>query len=166
MRVLKDKSKSTKLSHHLRLASNQIMPIVTNISKIFYPKQLHIIYLLNVSMIFTISGTHYFMNLTPSLPCENLHPLFLMYNNAGSLAAFGWVFQGRPHNFYSDDGLRWFQISPNTYPVCIVLSFIFLQEYICRLISSNIISMYGQFWDISSHTHKTHTSTTVTNFYP
>ena len=40
-----------------------------------------------------------------------------MYDIEGNLGAFGWAFQGRPHNFYSDDGMGWFHITPLTYPV-------------------------------------------------
>jgi hypothetical protein len=57
------------------------------------------------------------MGLTPSLPCEKLYPLFLMYDLEGNLGAFGWVFQGRPNNFYVDDSVGWFGLTPNTYPV-------------------------------------------------
>lgn len=64
-----------------------------------------------------IAGTHYFMSLSPSLPCEKLYPLFLMYDIDGNLGAFGWVFQGRPHNFYADDSFGWFGLTPKTYPV-------------------------------------------------
>ena len=66
-----------------------------------------------------ISGTHYFMNMSNNLPCEKIYPVFLMYNIEEYLAAFGWVFQGRPDNFYSDDGMGWFHITPLTYPVSI-----------------------------------------------
>ena len=66
-----------------------------------------------------LSGTHYFMNMSNHLPCEKIYPVFLMYNMEGYLAAFGWVFQGRPDNFYSDDGMGWFHITPLTYPVSI-----------------------------------------------
>ncbi|XP_045175594.2 uncharacterized protein LOC123536460 [Mercenaria mercenaria] len=63
-----------------------------------------------------LMGTHYFMGLTPSLPCEKLYPLFLMYDIEGNLGAFGWVFQGRPNNFYVEDSFGWFGLTPNTYP--------------------------------------------------
>ncbi|KAL3841578.1 hypothetical protein ACJMK2_019699 [Sinanodonta woodiana] len=64
-----------------------------------------------------LMGVHYFMNLDPQLPCEKLYPVFLMYDMEGHLGAFGWVFQGRPHNFYSNDGLgHWFHLTPITYP--------------------------------------------------
>lgn len=61
-------------------------------------------------------GTHYFMNLSQNLPCEKIYPLFLMYDMEGNLGAFGWVFQGRPNNFYSEDGMGWFHLTPITYP--------------------------------------------------
>jgi len=40
-----------------------------------------------------------------------------MYDLKGTLGAFGWVFQGRPNNFFSEDGQRWFYLQKNTYPV-------------------------------------------------
>ena len=64
-----------------------------------------------------ISGVHYFMNMSQHLPCEKIYPLFLMYDLKGTLGAFGWVFQGRPNNFFSEDGQRWFYLQKNTYPV-------------------------------------------------
>ncbi|KAK3593937.1 hypothetical protein CHS0354_011546 [Potamilus streckersoni] len=64
-----------------------------------------------------LMGVHYFMNLDYDLPCEKLYPVFLTYDIEGKLGAFGWVFQGRPHNFYSNDGLgHWFHLTPITYP--------------------------------------------------
>ena len=57
------------------------------------------------------------MGLTPSLPCEKLYPLFLMYDLEGNLGAFGWVFQGRPNNFNVEKSVGWFRLTPNTYPV-------------------------------------------------
>ena len=64
------------------------------------------------------AGTHYFMNMSEHLPCEKIYPVFLLYDMEGNLGAFGWVFQGRPGNFYSEDGMGWFHITPQTYPVC------------------------------------------------
>lgn len=61
-------------------------------------------------------GTHYFMNLSQELPCEKIYPLFLMYDMEGNLGAFGWVFQGRPNNLYSQSGTGWFHLTPVTYP--------------------------------------------------
>ena len=46
-----------------------------------------------------------------------------MYDLEGKLGAFGWVFQGRPNNFYSEDGMGWFHLTPVTYPVSIQLRF-------------------------------------------
>lgn len=66
---------------------------------------------------FLFPGTHYFMNMSRSLPCEKIYPLFLMYDMEGKLGAFGWVFQGRPSNFYSEDSQTWFHLTPATYPV-------------------------------------------------
>ncbi|XP_052798799.1 uncharacterized protein LOC128230514 [Mya arenaria] len=61
-------------------------------------------------------GTLYFMNMSNQLPCEKIYPLFLLYDMEGNLGAFGWVFQGRPNNFFSDDGMGWFHLTPPTYP--------------------------------------------------
>ncbi|XP_052797996.1 uncharacterized protein LOC128230050 [Mya arenaria] len=61
-------------------------------------------------------GTHYFSNLSRALPCEKLYPLFLMYNWEGQLAAFGWLFQGRPYSLRSNDGVEWFRLTTPTYP--------------------------------------------------
>ena len=72
------------------------------------------------------SGTHYFMNMSGHLPCEKIYPVFLLYDMEGNLGAFGWVFQGRPDNFYSEDGMGWFHITPQTYPVWHYVS-IFMQ---------------------------------------
>ncbi|KAL4225669.1 hypothetical protein ACF0H5_016358 [Mactra antiquata] len=60
-----------------------------------------------------LMGTHYFMGLSPSMLCEKLYPLFLTYDMEGNLGAFGWVFQGRPNNFQSDEIFR---LYPLTYP--------------------------------------------------
>lgn len=57
------------------------------------------------------------MNMSQDLPCEKIYPLFLMYNMEGNLGAFGWVFQGRPDNLYSESGTGWFHLTPVTYPV-------------------------------------------------
>ncbi|XP_052243740.1 uncharacterized protein LOC127853338 [Dreissena polymorpha] len=61
-------------------------------------------------------GTLYFMNMSRSLPCEKIYPLFLLYDMEGKLGAFGWIFQGRPNNFFSEDGMGWFHLTPVTYP--------------------------------------------------
>ncbi|WAR01869.1 hypothetical protein MAR_008427, partial [Mya arenaria] len=65
---------------------------------------------------FVTNGTLYFMNMSNQLPCEKIYPLFLLYDMEGNLGAFGWVFQGRPNNFFSDDGMGWFHLTPPTYP--------------------------------------------------
>ena len=63
---------------------------------------------------FIFPGTHYYRNLSKDLQCEKIYPLFLLYDTEGNLGAFGWVFQGRPNNFQSQDG---FSLTPDTYPV-------------------------------------------------
>ncbi|XP_050407992.1 uncharacterized protein LOC126823289 [Patella vulgata] len=60
-------------------------------------------------------GLHYFKKLTPNMKCEDMYPVFLMYNSEGQLGAFGWSFQGAPSPFLEDD-LTWFRISPQYYP--------------------------------------------------
>ncbi|KAK3101821.1 hypothetical protein FSP39_006599 [Pinctada imbricata] len=59
-------------------------------------------------------GTHYFYNLTKNLACEQIYPVFLMYDNEGHLGAFGWTFQGEPL-----DGdisvVDWFKLTKETF---------------------------------------------------
>ncbi|XP_076114026.1 uncharacterized protein LOC143082289 [Mytilus galloprovincialis] len=59
-------------------------------------------------------GTHYFYNLSRSLPCEKIYPVFLMYDSEGKLGAFGWSFQGFALDSSQSD-LSWFKLRPETY---------------------------------------------------
>ncbi|KAJ8298851.1 hypothetical protein KUTeg_022911 [Tegillarca granosa] len=58
-------------------------------------------------------GLHYFRNLSRSLPCEKIFPVFLMYDSEGKLSAFGWAFQGKPMNLAP---IKWFHLVPKIYP--------------------------------------------------
>eukprot|EP00106_Octopus_bimaculoides_P001401 XP_014768843.1 PREDICTED: uncharacterized protein LOC106868193 [Octopus bimaculoides] len=58
-------------------------------------------------------GTHYFMNLSKKLNCEELYPVFLTYTD-GKLGAFGWMFQGKPPK-NNKFGLDWYYLPPNLY---------------------------------------------------
>ncbi|ESP02552.1 hypothetical protein LOTGIDRAFT_171952 [Lottia gigantea] len=60
-------------------------------------------------------GLHYFKNLTPNMKCEDLYPVFLMYNSEGQLGSFGWSFQGAPSPYMEND-LSWFRLSQQYYP--------------------------------------------------
>ncbi|GAB1602714.1 uncharacterized protein LOC106868193 [Argonauta hians] len=61
----------------------------------------------------TKMGTHYFMNLSKSLNCEDLYPVFLTYTD-GKLGAFGWMFQGKPPK-NNKFGLDWYYLQPELY---------------------------------------------------
>lgn len=62
-------------------------------------------------------GVHYFKNLSPDLPCEKLYPVFLMYNQDGLLGAFGWMFQGTPPYYPSEEEFSWYKVYPPYYPI-------------------------------------------------
>ncbi|KAL5007801.1 hypothetical protein ScPMuIL_016607, partial [Solemya velum] len=66
-------------------------------------------------------GLHFFKNLSRNLPCEQLYPLFLMYDMEGKLGAFGWTFQGRPMMSHAA-ALSWFHLTPELYPFKFELS--------------------------------------------
>eukprot|EP00013_Stygamoeba_regulata_P019488 CAMPEP_0177651184 /NCGR_PEP_ID=MMETSP0447-20121125/12390_1 /TAXON_ID=0 /ORGANISM="Stygamoeba regulata, Strain BSH-02190019" /LENGTH=289 /DNA_ID=CAMNT_0019154203 /DNA_START=47 /DNA_END=913 /DNA_ORIENTATION=- len=53
---------------------------------------------------FKTMGVHYWFNIAPDMPCENILPVFVLYNR-GKLNAFGWVFI--QEDGYKQPGSRW-----------------------------------------------------------